>query len=147
MTAPTGKLLLSRLAVGTLVAFGLIGGVWLAIGRKDYPNLHTVLDTGMFLLSAVLALLLWDMSTRISRTFPRRLAISFAATSLLEFVHVMVTVEWSGALAPIVQAADVLRPATWPPLAHVLPIGVGCSVWLLRRGGQCVLRFALALLF
>lgn len=134
----------SRNAVGTLVVFALIGGMLLAIGANDYPNLHTILDTGMALLSGALALLLWDMGWRIGRPFPQWLAIGFAAAFLLEFLHVLVTVEWSGALAPIAAAKGFLRPATWPPSAHVLPIAVGGALWQMRRGGDSVLFYAVA---
>src|ERR1700682_1248781 len=145
MNARTSQLSLPGNASATMVAFALIGGALLVIGRKDYPELHTILDTAMFLLSAVLALLFWDMGTRIQQPFPRWIGISFAVTSLLEFVHVVVTVEWSGSLVSIARAAEILRPATWPPAAYVLPVGIGCSVWLMRRGWRRVLDLALAL--
>ncbi len=119
-----------------LFIFGLTGAVIFAVGRKDYPNLHTILDTGLFLLSGILALLLWDMGGRINSPFPKHLAVSFAIASFLNLIHVMVTVEWSGPLAPIAQSANVLRPGTWPPAVHILAIGVGCSLWLMRRPGQ-----------
>jgi len=83
-----------------LIAFGLLGAALLATGRHDYSSPHTVLDTSMFLLSGVLAMLFWDVSVRLNRPFSGWLALSFAVTSLLEFVHVLVTVEWSGPLAP-----------------------------------------------
>ncbi len=118
-------------AAGMPIVFGLIGAVLLALGRKDYPHLHTILDTSAGLLSAVLALLFWDMSARTLRSFPKWLAISFGMTSLLEIAHVFVTIEWSGIFAPLAQAASVWRPATWPPAAYLLPVGIGCSVWLL----------------
>jgi PAS domain S-box-containing protein len=121
---------------GMLILFGLISAVLLALGRKDYPNLHRILDTSSCLLSAVLALLFWDMGVRTRRSFPRYLAISFVVTSLLETMHLLVTVEWSGLLTPIAQAVSVWQPATWLPAAHILAVGIGCSVWLTHQEGQ-----------
>jgi signal transduction histidine kinase/ActR/RegA family two-component response regulator len=134
-------------ASGLAVAIAIFAAValsLLAIGRRDYPALHTILDTGMALLSGVLALLLWDAGRRIGRAFPIHLAIGFAATSLLELVHVFVTVEWTGMLAPIAQSAGLLRPITWPPAAHVLPIAAIAALWLLKRQRSSLIRFALA---
>ncbi len=142
--APVERTSLPHSIVGALIAFGLIGGTLLAVGDKNYPDLHTILDTSMSLLSGALALLLWDMGTHVDRPFPRWIAIGFAATAVLEILHVGVTVEWSGFLAPIAAARSFLRPATWPPAAHVLPVAVGCSIWLMRRGSAGVLGFALA---
>ena len=146
MSESADRLDVPRGAIGALIAFGLAGGVLLAVGRRDYPDLHTILDTGMCLLSGVLALVLWDMGRRIGQTFPRLLAVSSAATFLLEFVHVAVTVEWFGLMAPIADAEAFLRPSTWPPAAHVLPIGIGGAIWLMRRGRDDVQIFALALI-
>lgn len=141
-----GKLSVPPNLLGALLGFGLIGGALLAVGRHDYPNLHAILDTGNFLLSAVLVPLLWDMSARTDDRFPKWLAVSFAATAVLHFVHVVVTLDWSGTLAPIAQAADTLRPATWPPATHVLPIGVAYAIWLKRRDAQRTLGLALGLI-
>ena len=121
---------------GTALSFGVLAIVLLAIGPHDYPDLHTILDTSMCLLSAMLALLLVDIGRRLDRPFALWLAASFGVTSLLEFVHVMVTVEWWGSLAPLIDLQSVLRPSTWPPAAHVLPIGIGLAIWHLRHGGS-----------
>lgn len=137
---------LSRSVLATLLVFGLIGASLLAIGRRDYPNLHTILDTGSCLLSGVLALLLWDMGTRTERPFAQWLAISFAVTALAELIHTLVTVEWFGLLAPIADAQGMLRPGTWPVAAYMRPIGVGWSVWLLLRGQRRAPLLAPALL-
>lgn len=94
---------MSGSVAGVLIASGLIGAMLLAIGHKDYPDLHTVLDTGIFLLSGALAALLWDIGGRLGRPFPKWLAIGFAVAGVLEFLHVMVTVEWSGPLAVIAE--------------------------------------------
>src|SRR5260370_2714874 len=115
---------LPRTAIAALVVFLLVGAFLLAVGRRDYPELHTILDTAIALLSGVLALLLWDMGEHAGRTFAKWLAVSFAATFVLELVHVLVTVEWFGPLAPIAAAKGFLRPSTWPPATHLLPLGV-----------------------
>lgn len=99
--APT----LFRGTIVALILFGLMSGLLLAAGRKDYPNLHTILDTGAFLLSAMLAFKSWNVGANIHRPILKWLAASFAVTSLLELVHVIVVVEWSGPLAMIAQAS------------------------------------------
>lgn len=146
LEAPIEGTRLPHSVIGALLVFGLIGGTLVAAGGKNYPDLHIILDTSMCLLSGALALLLWDMGTRIDRPFPRWIAIGFAATAALEFLHVIVTVEWSGFLAPIAAIRSFLRPATWPPAAHLLPIAVGCSIWLMRRGSAGFLAFTLTVI-
>lgn len=145
MNETSARVALPRSAAVAVVAFALIGGALLARGGGDYPDLHTILDTGLALLSAMLALLLWDTGAHAERPFPKWLAVSFAATFALNLVHVLVTVEWSGALASIAQSKGVLRPATWPPSTHLLPIGIGVALWRLRRGAVGVLGYALGI--
>jgi GAF domain-containing protein len=133
-------------AIGVLIAFGFIGGILLANGRRDYPQLHAILDTAMALVTGVLALLLWDMGRRIDRPFPRWLSIGLAVTFVLQSVHVMVTVDWTGALAPVVEMHHFLRPVTWPPAAHLLPIGVAGAIWLMQRGHNDTLGYAIVMI-
>jgi signal transduction histidine kinase/ActR/RegA family two-component response regulator len=146
MDALVGRLNFPRTAGAILVIFCLVAAALLTAGRRDYPNLHTILDTAMFLLSGVLALLFWDVGARLGQRLSQWLAISFAVTLALEFVHAIVTVEWSGVLAPITQAASTLRPSTWPPAAYVLPIGVIGAVGLARRPRASTAGFAAGLL-
>jgi len=115
--------------------------------RSAHPGGVNVmmLDTSVFLLSGLLGLLLWQIGLRSSNPFPKWIAISFAVTSLSEFVHAFVSVEWSGRFVSIVHVQQVLRPATWPPAAYLLPIGVGGALWLMRRGRQRTMGFGLAL--
>lgn len=145
MNKSTERLFLPQSAIAVLIACGLIAGILLAAGHKDYPQLHTILDTGMTLLTGVLALLLWDMGVRVDRSFPRWLAIGFAVTSVVDSIHVMVTVDWAGPLAWVTEMRDFLRPVTWPPTAHVLPIGIAGAIWLMRRGRTEMLGYAVAM--
>jgi signal transduction histidine kinase/ActR/RegA family two-component response regulator len=133
-------------AVSAIVAaFLLIAAMLLPIGHADYPDLHTILDTGMALLSAILALLLWDMGEYLKSPLPRWFALSFATTFALELAHVLVTVEWAGMFAPIRAAKTFLRPLTWPPASHVLPIGLIAALWCWKRGVTAVAHFAIAI--
>jgi PAS domain S-box-containing protein len=124
----------SRNVLGTLVVFVFISATLIAVGRRDYPNLHLILDTGSCLLSGVLALLLRDLGGRAKSPFAIWLAICFGIVSLAELAHVMGTIEWSGPFAPIARSQAVLRPATWPIAGVIGPLGVGWSLWLLFRG-------------
>lgn len=145
MENPIDKKIYARGALPLAMALGMTSAVLLAVGRKDYPDLHIILDTGMCLLSGILAWQFWDSSQRIHRPFLACIGISFTITSLMELIHVLVTVEWSGPLAPIAAAANQLRPATWPPAAYVLPIGIGISLWLMQRERVRAAIFAPAL--
>jgi len=133
---------LPRSAMAVLIAAVVAAGSLLATEPGDYPHLHTILDTGMALMSGILALVLWDLGGQTGRQFPKWLAVSFAAAFALNLVHVLVTVEWSGSLAAISQAKASLRPSTWPPSTHLLPIGILMALWLLRRGAVRVLPYA-----
>jgi PAS domain S-box-containing protein len=133
-------------AIVLLIAFGLAGGVLLTGEPRLYPNLHTILDTGMGLLSGILALKLWGAGRHADGDIARRLALVFLATCAMEVVHVLVSVEWSGPLASIGAAGGVLRPSTWPPPSHLLPLGViGALIWP-ATGRSGLAAFALAIL-
>src|SRR4051812_26752532 len=78
----------SRSLVLPFLAFILIAAVLLMLGRREYPELHTMLDTAMLFMSVVLASLLWEIGRRLDRGFPLWLAASFAVTGFFEFLHV-----------------------------------------------------------
>jgi PAS domain S-box-containing protein len=127
------------------MVFAVVSLVLLAGGQRNYPNLHTILDTAASLLSSVLAWLLWDMGMRSGRRLQQLLAICFAATAAAELVHVLVTIEWTGLLNPIKQAEMELRPSTWPAASYVLPVGVLMSVLRLERRSESVSSLFLTL--
>ncbi len=128
-----------------LACFVVVGAPLLVGGNSDYPNLHIILDTSNCLLSGVLAVLFWEMGRRLRLPFQGWLALGFTATAVLELIHALVVVEWSGVLAPIGDSRAILRPTTWPLAAHVLPTGIGIALWL-RHGTQHKWFWALAVL-
>jgi PAS domain S-box-containing protein len=146
MSQTAADLTLPRSAAIVLAAIALTGAALLLV-PGDYPDLHIILDTSLALLLGVVALLLWDMGQHAGSSFPKWLAVTFAATFVLAVIHVLVTVEWSGSLAVIARSKALLRPATWPPATHLLPIGAGWALWRLRRGvADAMSRYALAII-
>ena len=109
MTPSLGRLTVSPTAI--VVGLGYLAGAILlaSLPVRSVPNLHAVLDTSSMLLCGLLAWLLWDMGARLENRLPRWLAATFALTAIGELVHVLVTVEWTGALAPV--ARSVGRPS------------------------------------
>jgi signal transduction histidine kinase/ActR/RegA family two-component response regulator len=145
MSEKSERMISSRAGITFLIAFTLVGSGILTAGPRDYPDLHIILDTGAALLSGVLAILLWDMAEHSGRSFGKWLAISLAMTSLLELTHVLVTVEWFGRLTAIKGASGFLRPATWPPAAHLLPIGISWALWRMPRADAGTPAYAITI--
>lgn len=90
----------------------------------DFPALHSILDTGVFLLSAMLAFLLWEMGWRTGRRLARLKAATFAVVAALELLHVITALDFTS--AP--DFAVLLRLGTWSPAAYVLPLGLLCAL-------------------
>src|SRR3954471_4342734 len=130
----TSTALFSRSLVLPFLAFILTAAILLVLGRHEYPELHTMLDTAMFLISAVLASLLWEIGRRLDRGFPIWLAASFAVSGFFEFLHVTATIEWWDDILPMLALPSWLRPTSWSPSAYILPIGIGLAIWRLVRG-------------
>jgi PAS domain S-box-containing protein len=137
---------LSATVLLTLVVFVVVGAAILWTGRRDYADMHIMLDTSMFTLPAVTALLFWDMGNRIESRFAKCLAISFGATSLLAFLHALVGVELPVTFISMSEAQAIYRPTTWPPPTHLLPIGIGLAIWLSNRNTKQLWPHPLTLL-
>jgi PAS domain S-box-containing protein len=131
--------------IAVIAAFAILSLVLLGVGKGSYPNLHTVLDTAVTLSSFTLALVLWGIGSHSSRSFPKCLAVVFAFSALLEFVHVLTVLDWSGPLAFIAEAQSKLRPVTGPPGIHTLPLGIGYAIWRQRQRRETVIDFVLVM--
>jgi signal transduction histidine kinase/PAS domain-containing protein/ActR/RegA family two-component response regulator len=110
-------------ALGSWLLFAIVSVALIAAGPRDYPLLHTALDTAVALVAVVLAARLWDISYWADRRLPQILAITLAITAALHLMHMLVTLEWSGSMDFITRHAGSWGPAMWPPATYLLPIG------------------------
>ena len=137
-------------ASGTGLVIGLAclaGAIVLAsLPSRDVPNLHAILDTSSVLFCGMLAWLLWQVGARLENGLARCLALSFGLTACCELVHVLVTIEWVGPLAPVAALAGVLRPGTWLPASYLLPAGINIIAWRRPRREDSLNVFGAVLL-
>src|SRR5688572_3806740 len=105
-----------------------LAAVVLPVGT-DFPALHSILDTGVFLLSAMIAFLLWDLGWRTGQLLARLQAVCFVVVAVLELLHVFTALDFAD--AP--NFAILLRLGTWSPAAYVLPLGLLLALPLSRR--------------
>ncbi|WP_162888626.1 ATP-binding protein [Dechloromonas sp. HYN0024] len=122
-----------RLATGFLAAYALIAVGLLGSGADIYEHLHLELDAVNGILSLLLAAFLLAKQSRMPAAVRQALAICFAYAAFAEILHALVGIEWSGPMQWVSESAKTLRPATWPPSAYILPIGL-VYPWLLLKG-------------
>ena len=106
-----------------------------------FPALHSVLDTAVFMVSAVLAFLLWDLGWRTGQLLPRLQAMCFTVVAVLELLHVITALNF--AEAP--NFVWLVRLGSWSPAAYLLPLGLLAALPLSRRDPSLPL-YAIALL-
>jgi signal transduction histidine kinase/ActR/RegA family two-component response regulator len=107
-----------------------------------FPVLHTILNTGIALVTVLLALLFWDLGWRTGAPVAHFLAIVFAVTGVLEILHVIAALEPSTASEPLNAVLRVLHSGTWAPPAYLLPLGVGLLLWVGPTRTNSKLAFA-----
>lgn len=108
-----------------LLLYGLLAGVMASAGGTVFEALHIALDASNAMLSGLFALFLWSSSdAKRQPAYRAPLALAFAYVSVSEIAHALISAEWSGRLAWITQANQVLRPATWPPSTYFLPLAL-----------------------
>jgi signal transduction histidine kinase/ActR/RegA family two-component response regulator len=105
-----------------------------------FPALHSILDTAVFLLSAVLAFLLWDMGRRTEERLTRLQSACFAVVAILELLHVITALDFAATSA----FAGLVRLGTWSPAAYLLPLGLALALPV-SRGDTKVSLFAAGL--
>jgi signal transduction histidine kinase/ActR/RegA family two-component response regulator len=105
-----------------------MAAVMLSAGTS-FPALHSILDTAVFLLSAVLAFLLWDMGRRTGQRLTRLQSASFAVVAILELLHVITALDFMASSL----FAGLVRLGTWSPAVYLLPLGLAVALPVARR--------------
>ena len=90
-----------------------------------FPVLHTILNTGIALVTVAVSLLFWDLGWRTGESLVRFMAIVFAVAGVLEVLHVLAALEPASASEGLNRLMRRLRSGTWAPPAYLLPLGIG----------------------
>ena len=119
-----GELNLGRNFAISLAAFVLGSAGIIAAPRLDGAVFETMLNTGVFLLTVVAALMLSQIAARTRQPLPRLLALAMAVVAIFELVHTV------AALAPLSTVViggfreSRWRVGTWGPTTHLMPIAM-----------------------
>jgi signal transduction histidine kinase/ActR/RegA family two-component response regulator len=108
----------------------------LATPTNESPYMHTFFDSGMVVVSGVLTLLLWDIGWRTNDPLTRLLAVTIGVTAAFELFHILTALEFSRDAIEAARLPKLLRPVTWPPAAHVMPIGLVVALALRSWGAK-----------
>jgi signal transduction histidine kinase/ActR/RegA family two-component response regulator len=112
------------------LAITLLAGVAIfSAPGPTFPTLHTILNTGIAIVTAVVSLLFWDVGVRSGSILVRYMAIIFAVVGVLEVMHVIAALEPSSGSQWLNTIHQRLRSGTWAPPAYLLPLGVGFILW------------------
>ena len=118
---PRGNL---RLLAYCLLGYGLVVALLAQTGAEIFEHLHLVIDVSNGILSLLLAVFLLAEQHRMDPRVRTMLAIAFGLAAGAELLHALVGIEWSGHMAWVSRFSHTIRPATWPPSAYLLPIGL-----------------------
>ena len=128
-----GYLFISPVVLGYLiwVAGPMMIAIWLSLTDWDLlrpphfvglENYRTMFQDDLFWKSLKVTFYFTLVSV------PLSLALSFAVACAFELLHLLLGLEWFGTMAPLAVYGTSLRPITWGPPSHVLPLGIACSM-------------------
>jgi signal transduction histidine kinase/ActR/RegA family two-component response regulator len=130
----------------SLAVSGLAAAAVVIATSRDFPVLHAILDTGAFLISGALALVLRDLGRRTDRQLLRRMAVAFAVVAFLELIHVLISLGMAAESSVIREFCRPLSPRIWSPTAYLLPVGLGAALLIRHPRLESSTGFTVALL-
>ena len=137
-----GELKPGRDILITLGVCAVAGAAIFSAPGPTFPILHTILNTGIAVVTVILSLVFWDLGWRTGGTLVRFMAILFAVVGLLEVLHVLAQLEPSSASESLNDTLRRLRSGTWAPPAYLLPLGLGVLLWTQRPSRAAITIFA-----
>jgi signal transduction histidine kinase len=147
---------LGRNLAFVLAVFALGGAALLAVPALDAAVFQSMLSTAVFVVSAVVGLMLWEIGSRTGQSLPRFLALALPALVALEFIHTIAVLEPISRYIIFGQTETRWRAATWSPTAYFLPLAMAAILFMPERvkrhggwflGSLIVLSIALLGLF
>jgi signal transduction histidine kinase/ActR/RegA family two-component response regulator len=126
----------------TLAVCACAGVAIFSTPTPTFPVLHTILNSGIALVTVVLSLLFWDLGWRTGGTLVKFIAILFAVVGVLEVLHVLAALEPSSGSETFNEVLRRLRSGTWAPPAYLLPLGMAVLLWTQRPSRAAITIFA-----
>ncbi|HEV8014865.1 MAG TPA: ATP-binding protein [Stellaceae bacterium] len=140
------ELALRRNFTIALGAFALGAAALLAVQGVGGAVFRTILATSVFLLSAIVALMLWEIAARTGRTLPRLLALSLAVVVAFELLNTVAALEPLAGVIIAGMPETWWRDGTWGPTTHLLPLAMVAIILLPERSRKRSVLFVSALL-
>ncbi len=137
-----GELRLGRDILITLGICAVVAAAIFSAPGPTFPILHTILNTGITVVTVILSLVFWDLGWRTGGTLVRFMAILFAVVGVLEVLHVLAQLEPASASESLNEWLRRLRSGTWAPPAYLLPLGMGVLLWTQRPSRAAITIFA-----
>jgi signal transduction histidine kinase/ActR/RegA family two-component response regulator len=126
----------------TLAVCACAGAAIFSTPTPTFPVLHTILNSGIALVTVVLSLVFWDLGWRTGATLVKFIAILFAVVGMLEVLHVLAALEPSSGSETLNEILRRLRSGTWAPPAYLLPLGMAVLLWTQRPSRAAIAIFA-----
>lgn len=128
-----GELHLGRNFVIGLAAVALACVVFVVAPVLDHAVFQSMLSTSVFVVTAVVGLMLWEIGARTGQSLPRLLALALPILIALEFVHTIAVVAPFSQFVIAGVTVTRWRAGTWAPTAYFLPIAMLAILALAER--------------
>src|SRR6185437_15297805 len=116
-----------------LAVFALGGAALLAVPALDAAVFQSMLSTAVFVVSAIVGLMLWEIGNRTGQSLPRFLALALPVLVALEFIHTIAVLEPISRYIIFGQTETRWRAATWSPIAYFLPLAMAAILFMPER--------------
>jgi signal transduction histidine kinase/CheY-like chemotaxis protein len=120
----------------TLAIVGLVLGslIFVAGPILDHAVFQSMLSTSVFVVTAIVGLMLWEIGTRTGQSVPRMLALALPVLVAFELIHTLAVVQPFAHIVIDGAPETRWRAATWSPTVYFLPLAAIAVVLMPERG-------------